>query len=143
MGPKRRIWLQLTFASLSSTLIWNAKLVWKVAFSRIFRNSKILHLACHNLSQWDVRKNLLPIQAVNILLPMILNTDLPSRTILTPYCTLHFKCLVCFGHHQSGILHYILLLYSHCRDNDGVSLDVGIKSEYFVSLCILSITVTI
>ena len=38
--------LNIIFSSLSSTLIWNAKLVWKVAFSRCFldkfRNPKIL-----------------------------------------------------------------------------------------------------
>ena len=45
-------------------------------FVEDIRNSKILHVVCHNLSQSDVTKTLRPVQAVVIVLPMILNTDL-------------------------------------------------------------------
>ena len=68
VGPKRWYWLTFTFSSLSSMLIWNAKLFPKVPFSKYFlvdfRNPKILHVACHNLSQIDVTKTLRPFQAV-------------------------------------------------------------------------------
>ena len=43
-------------------------------FINNFINPKILHAACHNLSQTDVTKILRPFQAEIIILPMILNT---------------------------------------------------------------------
>ena len=56
VGQKRRFNLKLTFSSLSATLIWNAKHVWKVAFWTffidVFRNPKILEEYCDILSQY-------------------------------------------------------------------------------------------
>ena len=68
VGPIRWSWLNLTFSSLFSTQIWNARLLQRVALLRllldVFRNPKILHVTCHNLSQIDVTKTLCLFQAV-------------------------------------------------------------------------------
>ena len=59
LGTKKGIFfLKLYISNLSSTVMCNAKLVQEVAFSTYSkdesRNPKIVYVACHNLSQYDV-----------------------------------------------------------------------------------------
>ena len=66
VGPKCWFWIKSTFSSLSTKHIWNVRFLWRVVFLSFFldnfRNPKILHVACHNLSQIDVAKTLCPFQ---------------------------------------------------------------------------------
>ena len=53
-------------------VIWNARLLQRVAFLRYFialiRNSKLLHVACSNIPQIEVTKTLRPFQATILFL---------------------------------------------------------------------------
>ena len=54
IGPKPWVWLKFTLSSLSSTLIWNTKLVRKVAFSRYFVD-QFRNIACsmsQSVTKW-------------------------------------------------------------------------------------------
>ena len=78
-SPKRLILIKFIFSRLSSTLIWNAKLIQKVAFPTIFRRfQKFKNIAC-SMSQSVTKccnKNVAPYSGRDkISLPMILNTD--------------------------------------------------------------------
>ena len=104
-------WLNISFSSHSITLIWNARLVWNVAFLRYLidnsRKSKKSHLACQKSVTIGHNKTFAPYYGRED------KTGLGSQILIYKNWYQSLNKLTC----KSCMLSIFLLYIWYCREN--------------------------